>query len=158
MAGVIFNNLSTAFDTLPFTDYCKPLKMQNRYGKRIIYRLPVQQKKQISYSGELYPLKSVMCDVPQGSIFSPLLFLISFNNTGGSLKLCDLLMQADDMVIFVSEHLAKEIRKSLSSDFRAMADWMTEIKLILNLKKDKTECMLFGMNIKFQENSFKIAY
>lgn len=53
------------------------------------------------------------------------------------------------MVIFVSEHLAKEIRKSLSSDFRAMADWMTEIKLILNLKKDKTECMLFGMNIKF---------
>lgn len=53
------------------------------------------------------------------------------------------------MVIFVSEHLAKEIRKSLSYDFRAMADWMTEIKLILNLKKDKTECMLFGMNIKF---------
>lgn len=56
-------------------------------------------KQQVSYSGELSPLKSVTRGVPQGSSLDPLLLLISFDDTGGSLKFCDLLMYADGMVV-----------------------------------------------------------
>ena len=52
----------------------------------------------------------------------------------------------------------KEIEKSLSSDYRVMADWMTANELKLNMKKKETKCTLFGTNQKVKEKSLEIAY
>ena len=39
-----------------------------------------------------------------------------------------------------------------------MTEWMIANKLMLNMKKDKTECLLFGTNQKVKEKSFEKAY
>lgn len=57
--------------------------------------------------------------------------------------------------LVVARNSVKEIDKSLSCDFRAMGDWITVNKLVLNMKKDKTECMLFDTNRKVKEKSLK---
>lgn len=60
--------------------------------------------------------------------------------------------------LFVVGNSVKEIEKFLSCDFRAMGDWITANKLVLNMKKDKTKCVLFDTNQKVKQNSLEIAY
>ena len=60
--------------------------------------------------------------------------------------------------LFVAGNSVKEIEKPLSCDFRAMCYWITANKLVLNIKKDKTECKLFDTNQNIKEESLKIAY
>ena len=67
-------------------------------------------------------------------------------------------MYADDTVIFAAGNSVEEIEKSLSSDFKAIADWMTENELIVNMKKGKTECMLFGTKQKIKEKRLDVTY
>ena len=103
------------------SNYCKPLQIRyNGYERELFTDYLFNRKQQVSYLGELSPLESVTCGVPQGSILGPLIFLISFNDVGDSLQFCDLLMYADDTVIFVAGNLVEEIEKSLSSDFKAI--------------------------------------
>ena len=67
-------------------------------------------------------------------------------------------MYADDTVIFAAGNSVEEIEKSLSSDFKAIANWMTENELIVNMKKGKTECMLFGTKQKIKEKRLDVTY
>ena len=46
----------------------------------------------------------------------------------------------------------------LQSDFNAIADWMESIDLVTNMKKGKTEVMLFGTSQKVKNQSFDISY
>ena len=80
--------------------------------------------------------------------------LVFFKNPFGSTLI--LLIYADDTVIFVTGNSVKEIVSVIW--FHAMADWMTANELILDMKKDKTECMLFVTNQKVKEKSLEIPY
>ena len=44
------------------------------------------------------------------------------------------------------------------SNFNAIADWMESMNLVTNMKKGKTEVMLFGTNQKIKNQSFDISY
>lgn len=80
--------------------------------------------------------------------------LVFFKNHFGSTL--TLLIYADDTVIFVTGNSVKEIDSVIW--FHAMADWMTAKELILDMKKDKTECMFFGTNQTVKEKSLEIPY
>ena len=67
-------------------------------------------------------------------------------------------MYADDTVIFTSGKSLKEIEESLTSDFNHIANWMTEHELVINTKKGKTECMLFGTPQRTKEQTLDIVY
>lgn len=160
MTGAIYVDLSKAFDTLSHKQIIANL---SRYGitdveKELFIDYLFNRKQQVSYLGELSPFESVTCGVPQGSILGPLLFLISFNDVSDSLQFCNILMYADDTVIFVSGTSVEEIQKSLSTDFKAMADWMTENELIINMKKGKTEVMLFGTRQRIKDQKLDVRY
>ena len=73
----------------------------------------------------------ITCVEPQGSILGPLLFLIYFNDFEKCLKNAKSLSFADDTVIYI------EGKKHISSYFQSN-------QLVINLKKGKTEAMLFG--------------
>ena len=102
------------------------------------------QKQCVSFNKETSEYQSVTCGVPQGSILGPLLFLIAFNNVGETLQYCKIVMYADDTVIFTSGKSKEELERNLTADFTSVADWMESHDLIINMKKGKTECMLFG--------------
>jgi hypothetical protein len=53
-------------------------------------------------------------------------------------------MYADDTVVYYSSKLSEEIESVLNTEVQTIADWMNENCLILNLKKGKTEFVLYG--------------
>ena len=55
-------------------------------------------------------------------------------------------MYTDDTDIYTSDKSFSTIKSNLTEDFARVATWLEENQLIVNLRKRKTECMLFGMS------------
>ena len=47
-------------------------------------------------------------------------------------------------VVYIADKTCEQIEEHLNDDIGQIADWLTENSLIVNLKKTKTECVLFG--------------
>lgn len=106
--------------------------------------------------------------MPQGSILGPLLFVIFANDVTDHVKSVKIIMYADDTVLYVDGPDLTSIENALSSDMSLLASWFTENELILNLKKGKTEAMVFGtsqklatlsatLNVKYQDYSINVT-
>ena len=97
--------------------------------------------------------------MPQGSIIGTLLFLIRYNVLHRSLKHIKIVTYADDTVIFTSSSEVSVIESNLNRDINTLASWLRRNELIINLKKGKTEAMLFGTARrleKFKEKQLNI--
>ena len=53
-------------------------------------------------------------------------------------------MYADDTVIYYSHKNIEQIEEKLQVDFTNITSWFEDNQLVINLKKGKTEAMLFG--------------
>ena len=82
--------------------------------------------------------------VPQGSILGPLLFLIQINDLIKIVDGCSIQMYADGTVIYKFHRDIKVIENTLSADMIVIKNWLDKNRLVINLKKGKTESMLFG--------------
>ena len=82
--------------------------------------------------------------VPQGSIIVPLLYLIHFNDANRTLKHAKVITYAYDTVIFTSSSDFYVVENHLNDDVQSLAAWFSENELIMNLKRGKSEAMLFG--------------
>ena len=98
----------------------------------------------VQFKGVLPEPNPVFTGVPQGSILGPLLFLIHFNDVRKSLCYSKIITDADDTVIFTSSKDLDAIQHNRSKDINSLASWFRDNELIINLKKMKTEVMLFG--------------
>ena len=85
--------------------------------------------------------RNVLCGVPQGSILSPLLFLVYVNDMKAVVK-CKLLLYADDSALLVSGKDVLEIERILSVELGAVSEWLCENRRSLHL--GKTQSILFG--------------
>ena len=65
---------------------------------------------------------------------------------------------ADDTVIYVSEKSKRDIEVKLNDDFCALADWLESIHLKCNMKKGKTESILFGNQKRIKDQSLNIQH
>jgi hypothetical protein len=91
----------------------------------------------VSYDGRLSKSKEILTGVLQGSTIGPLLFIIFFNDITDVLE-----------------------NSKFNKDIDAVADWLDENELIINLKKGKTESLLFGTAKKLANlnDSFAVCY
>lgn len=160
MTGAIFIDLSKAFDSLSHAQIVESLSSYGINGteKDLLTDYLFDRKQCVSFNKETSEYQSVTCGVPQGSILGPLLFLIAFNNVGETLQHCKIVMYADDTVIFTSGKSKEELERNLTADFTRVADWMESHDLIANMKKGKTECMLFGTIRRTKGISLEINY
>ena len=93
-----------------------------------------------SVNGVLSCSKSVTCDVPQGSILGPLLFLIYINDLPGSLEFSSARMFADDTTLTASGESVLDAEVAINHDLANIKQWLSANKLSLNLVK--TEYLL----------------
>ena len=73
-----------------------------------------------------------------------LLFTIHFNDVHTPLQSTSIITYADDTVIFTAAKDLESIQTHLSEDCHNLSSWFRDNELVLNLKKGKTECMIFG--------------
>ena len=93
---------------------------------------------------------------PTGLHTRSILFLITFNDIHSVLIHSNIITYADDTAIYVSRKNKDELQSKLQADFQAVSKWFQSVDLIINMKKGKTECMLFGTVQKVKNKSLII--
>ena len=81
-------------------------------------------------------LKDVVCGVPQGSVFGPLLFLTYIKDLQYASNLLDPIMFADDTNLFYAEENIKTLILS-TLNYKKISQWFISNKLSLNVTKTK---------------------
>jgi len=104
----------------------------------------------VDVSGTFSNPCSITCDVPQGSILGPLLFLIYVNDMSGVVK-NKLLLYADDSCIMVAGRNRSFIEQELTQDLELVNQWLIDNRLSLHL--GKTESIMFCSKPKVKSNS-----
>ena len=162
LTGALFVDLSKAFDTVSHSSILEKLPQYGITGNEMEWFTDYLfgRTMRVNYLGTLSSPKYVQCGVPQGSILGPVLFLLHFNEVPALLRHCEILMYADDTVLYFHHHDLHEIEKALSEDLNTMSKWLEDNELILNLKKGKTEVMMFGTRARLnkQDSEIKIEY
>ena len=97
--------------------------------------------------------EQVTCGVPQGSILGPLLFGLTINDIYIPLTDADIILYADDTVLYCAKKSSKEIEQLLNNELQKVADWLEENNLFINLKKGKTEFVVYGSHQKLSKQS-----
>ena len=68
-------------------------------------------------------------------------------------KKCKILMYADDTILFYGDKDSTAIQNVLTNEADRVASWIRENNLALNLKKGKTEFVLYGSHQKLSRMS-----
>ena len=99
------------------------------------------RKQCTSFVNEMSNELPVTHGVPQGSI-------IYINDLPSILEYCCSSLYADDTVIYCYGSSSLELHDKLNRDLLAVAQWLNNHKLTLNL--EKTKCILVGSNRKLE--------
>ena len=146
LVGACFLDLSKAFDTISHNKLISKLEsygvndLELDWFKNYLFNRRIQ----VSYDNALSEEKSSFTGVPQGSILGPLLFVVFFNDIVLNLKHSKIIKYADDTVIYFGHQDFIVIEKNLSDDLDNLSSWFNENELMLNMKRGKTELLLFG--------------
>ena len=146
LVGAIFVDLSKAFDTLSHEILLSKLRSFGIKGLSYswFHDYLFNRKQCCVVDGVTSELKSITCGVPQGSILGPVMFFLYFNDLQNCLKHSRVIKFADDTVLYISNKNFYVIEEKLNEDLLYMKNYLELNELVINLKKGKSESMLFG--------------
>ena len=136
---VYFYDLAKAFDTVNHNILIAKLSHYNgiRGTPLQLIRSYLTNRMQYVNLSE-YNLDSfvVKCEVPQGSVLGPLLFLVYVNNLPNAFSL-NIKMFADDTVLFYSHKNSQNVQAIVKNELHNVSKWFCSNKLSLSLNKTK---------------------
>ena len=162
MVGAIYIDLTKAFDTIGHNVLLNKLPSYGIHGNDLSwftdYLFNRSQVVEINNVRSKY--EPIYSGVPQGSILGPLLFNILFNDFSDHVPKSSVIKYADDTVIYVGHSDAYIIERHLNTDMNSISQYFRENELIINLKKGKTEVMLFGSSKRLKQSgkSLEVVY
>ena len=146
LVGTVFIDLSRVFDTISHSVLLSKL---SSYGVKnnehewfvdyLFNRMQLAERKKIQ--SETF---SACSGVPQGSILGPSMFLLFFNDLVDNLNKAKVIEYVDDTVLYYSSNDFHIIENPLIPELSYLQQYFTDNELVSNLKKGKTETMLFG--------------
>ena len=84
----------------------------------------------------------ISCDVPKGSCFAPLLFLLYISDLPCPLKCCTVTLYADDTSLAHPTKDIKDMASALNTELQNVKVWLHDSKLSLTVAN--TTSMLIG--------------
>ncbi len=150
MTGAVFVDLRKAFDTV---DHARLLWKLTIYGIRneelLWFEDYLFNRTQIvAFDGIESLIQPISRGMPQGSILGPLLFVLLINDIDIHLKCCEIILYADDTVIYYADKTCEKIEEQLNHDMEQISNWFVQNNLVMNLKRSKMECVLYGTHHK----------
>lgn len=162
LVAAVFMDLSKAFDSLSHAVLLTKLEAYGIKGNELLWFTDYLFSRQqyVSMGATKSSIEPVFCGVPQGSILRPLLILVFYNDMADQLVHARVLKYADDTVIYFPGQEIGVIERALTQDRKALAQYFDENEFIINLKKGKTEAMLFGTGKKLSatERNLELRY
>ena len=123
VTGSVFLDLSKAFDTVDHQLLLKKLKSlgldNNSMGWFKSYLSAREQV--VSIGNCLSCPKPISVRVPQGSILGPLLFIIYVNDLPQCLRHCEIILYADDTLIYYPAKIAQDVETYLNIDLKTVS-------------------------------------
>ena len=146
LTGAVYVDLSKVFDTIGHSVLLQKLSTYGVKDKELEWfnSYLFNRKNYVCVDRNISSPEPVYCGVPQGSILGPLLFIIFINDLSDYIKHASVIMYADDTLLYVSHESKEKIENDLNQDMQNLLSYFRKNELVINLKKRKTEKMLFG--------------
>lgn len=151
VVGAVFLDLCKAFDTVNYQILYSKLNQYSlsEHTQKWIRSYLSDRKQCVRVNNIQSAFRATSMGVPQGSILGPLLFSIYINDLPTVCSDVDVIMYADDTVIFTFGENELEVADKLSKEMEKVAEWLQMSCLTLNV--DKTVSMLFSNKHKLQQ-------
>ena len=105
------------------------------YRKLTQISLPESKETKVVINGEQSELQEIQAGVPQGSVLSPLLFVIYVNDICDNLS-CETYLFANDTSIFKPVHRGiTQAAETVKRDLQLITNWSRKWLVALNKKK-----------------------
>ena len=105
------------------------------------------RKQFVSSDGFISQLMTIKCDVTQGSILGPLLFILYVNDICNVSNRLNLILYTDDTSVFMSNTDIEVLQQIFTSELQKLAHWLEVNKLVLNI--NKTNYVIFSNKFWF---------
>ena len=135
----VYLDISKAFDSINHD-----LLLQKLYkigirgmGLKWLQNYMYDRKQVVVNGGQESSKQTIICGVPQGSILGPLLFIIYMNDMARLPLTSNLLLFADDTVLYYNDRCIRNLHATVQKDLDIVINWCSFNKLCINLKKTK---------------------
>ena len=137
LTGVVFLYIrNKAFDSVDHSILLEKVQFYGVADRELMWlKSYLTAQQQCLINGCLSSQSNLLCGVPQGSIFGPLLFLI-INELRNCLKFTTPCLYADDTQIFSSSFDISVLTNNINSDLKNLSDWLTVNELQFHPLKD----------------------
>ena len=154
----LYMDLRKAFDTANHTCIIKALPDFGLLNTELEWLIDYlfHRKQQVKIEVYVSDAQSITGGVPQGSILGPLLFLLLINNLPSTVKSCQIILYADDAVLYYAHKTPEVLEQELNADANRVANWLMKSGLSLNLKPEKTELVKYVTTPKVKSALCKI--
>ncbi|GFX95298.1 probable RNA-directed DNA polymerase from transposon BS [Trichonephila clavipes] len=162
----VFLDISAAFDRVWRQKLVHTIQGTGINGKALlwIHDFLRGRKFSVRFNGALSESRRMWAGVPQGSVLSPLLFLIFMNTIHHHIHPdTNIAYYADDIAVWHSHNDITESEKALNTTLKGIAEWAENLKLTINVDKtnycifstDRRHRSSFNANIKIQNSQIK---
>ena len=140
----VFIDLKIAFDTVDHNILLSKLQCYGVRGLALEWTKSYlsNRRQYVCYNNSNSEFKEIKCGVPQGSIHSPLLFILYINDMCDVSKLLHIILFADDTNIFYSASNIDDVTNVVNNELKQLGLWFRANKLSLNV--NKANCIMFN--------------
>ena len=139
----IFIDLRKAFDTVNHEILLTKLEHYGIRGNMLHwFKSYLSNRKQyVSVNGKSSLPLDISYGVPQGSVLSPLLFLLYINDLPNTSNVLNFYLFTDDTNIYYESNSLQELEKTINKELNKLYLWLNINRLSLNI--DKTNYLIF---------------